>query len=112
MAWLPATSTTVEPARSDMARWAGGGIIRSSVATRYQLGLVRQAGSVIDPPRASAPHGTWESARNAACSAGTSPANDAWNFSRSRSKKPSLGGRIGGTEAPGGGSAISVLTDS
>jgi uncharacterized protein DUF1003 len=33
MEWLPASSTTVEPARSDIARWAGGGIIRSSVAT-------------------------------------------------------------------------------
>jgi hypothetical protein len=43
MAWLPSASTTVEPARSDMVRCAGGGIIRSSVATRYQLGLVRQA---------------------------------------------------------------------
>src|SRR6266540_1122089 len=112
MAWLPATSTTVEPARSDMARWAGGGIIRSSVATRYQLGLVRQAGSVIDPPRASTPQGTWESAIKAACSAGRSAANEAWNFSRSRSRKPSLGGRIGGTGAPGGGLAIRVLTDS
>jgi hypothetical protein len=62
MAWLPAASTTVEPARSDMARCAGGGFIRSSVATRYQLGLGRQAASVIDPPRASTPHGTCESA--------------------------------------------------
>jgi hypothetical protein len=25
-AWLPATSTTVEPARADISRWAGGGI--------------------------------------------------------------------------------------
>jgi hypothetical protein len=49
MAWLPLASTTVEPARSDIARWAGGGIIRSSVATRYQLGLTRHAGSVTDP---------------------------------------------------------------
>src|SRR6266478_4787906 len=112
MAWLPATSTTVDPARADIARCAGGGIIRSSVVTRYQLGLVRQAGSVIDPPRASAPHGTCESAMKAACSAGTSPANEAANFSRSKSRKPSFGGRIGGTGAPGGGLAIRVLTDS
>jgi hypothetical protein len=41
-----------------MVRWAGGGIIRSSVATRYQLGLLRQAGSVIVPLRASTPHGS------------------------------------------------------
>jgi hypothetical protein len=47
MAWLAATSTTVEPARLDMARCAGAGIILSSVATRYQLGLTRQAGLVI-----------------------------------------------------------------
>src|SRR6266705_117206 len=112
MAWLPATSVVVEPARPDMVRWACGGIIRSSVVTRYQLGLVRQAGSVIAPPRASTPHGTCESAMNAASSADTSPANDAWNFSRSRNRKPSLGGRIGGTGAPGGGLAISVFTDS
>src|SRR5215208_5006510 len=63
MEWLPTASTTVEPARSDMARCAGGGIIRSSVDTRYQLGFVRQAASVIDPPRASTPHGTCESAQ-------------------------------------------------
>src|SRR5260221_10720833 len=96
MEWLPALSTTVDPALSDIARWAGGGIIRSSVVTRYQLGFVRQAGSVIEPLRASTPHGTCESAMNAACSAGTSPANEAWNFARSRKRKPSLGGRIGG----------------
>src|SRR5258708_6133048 len=107
MEWLPALSTTVEPARSDIARWAGGGIIRSSVVTRYQLGLVRQAGSAIEPLSASTPHGTCESAMNAASSAGTSPANDAWNFSRSRKRKPSLGGRIGGARAPGGGGGLS-----
>src|SRR5438309_8726814 len=112
MEWLPAISTTVDPARWDMVHWAAGGIIRSSVVTMYQLGLVRQAGSVIDPPRASTPHGTCESAMKAACSAGTSPANEAANFWRSKSRKPSFGGRIGGTGAPGGGLAIRVLTDS
>jgi hypothetical protein len=49
---------------------------------------------------------------NAASPAGTSPANESWNFSRSKNKNPSWGGRIGGTGAPGGGSAMSVLTDS
>src|SRR5260221_4717380 len=112
MEWLPALSTTVDPALSDIARWAGGGIIRSSVVTRYQLGFVRQAGSVIEPLRASTPHGTCESAMNAACSAGTSPANEAWNFARSRKRKPSLGGRIGGAGAAGGGAAISALSHS
>src|SRR6266568_1696596 len=59
---------TVEPVRLDMKRWAGGGIILSSVATRYQLGLVFHAGSLIVPLRAPTPHGTWESAMNAAFS--------------------------------------------
>src|SRR5258705_8352228 len=112
MAWLPATSTTVEPARSDMARWAGGGIMWSSVATRYQLGFVRHAGSLTMPPSASTPHGTCESARNSACEVGRSPANEAWNLSRSRKRNPLVGGRMGGTGDPGGGSAMRVLTDS
>jgi hypothetical protein len=30
--------------------------MRSSAAIRYQLGLDRQAGSLIDPLRASTPH--------------------------------------------------------
>jgi hypothetical protein len=42
--WLPGASTTWDPARSDMARRAGSGIIRSSLATRYQPGLTRHAG--------------------------------------------------------------------
>src|SRR4051812_16764926 len=95
-----------------MERWAGGGIIRASVATRDQLGLTRHGGSVMEPPSASTPHGTCESAMNAASSALTSAANDAWNLSRSRNRKPSCGGRMGGTGAPGGGLVIRVLTDS
>src|ERR1700730_11350004 len=35
----PLTSTTVEPARLDIARWASGGISLSSIETKYQLGL-------------------------------------------------------------------------
>jgi hypothetical protein len=50
--------------------------------------------------------------QDAACSAGRSEANDPANFPRSMSRKPSRGGRIGGTAAPGGGSAIKVFTDS
>ena len=41
-----------------MGPCAGGGIIRSSVATRYQLGLARHAGSVTAPPSAPTLHGT------------------------------------------------------
>src|SRR5438309_8034753 len=94
-----------------MLRWAGGGIILSSVETRYQLGLVLQAGSVIVPASASTPHGTWELAMNVAVSTSTSAAKEKWNFAGSRNKKPSFG-RIGGTGAPGGGSLISDDTDS
>lgn len=36
--WLAATSVTDEPARADIACCAAGGIIRSSVVSRYQLG--------------------------------------------------------------------------
>src|SRR5215217_9433213 len=112
MAWLPALSTTVEPARWDMKRWAAGGIIRSSVATRYQLGFVFQAGSLTAPSSAPTPHGTCESAMNAAFSASTSAANEAANLTLSRNRKPSCGGRIGGTGAPGAGSLINEETDS
>jgi hypothetical protein len=53
------------------------------VATMYQLGLLRQAGSVTAPSSARTPHGTWESAVNAACRADRSAAKEAGNFSRS-----------------------------
>src|SRR5213596_2866685 len=82
-----------------MNRWAGGGIILSSVVTMYQLGLVFHAGSLIVPPSASTPHGTWESAMNAAFAGSTSPAKEAGNLALSRNRKPSWGGRIGGTGA-------------
>ena len=66
----------------------------------------------MGPPRASTPHGTCESAMNAARSAGRSAANEAWNLSRSRNRKPSLGGRIGGCGPSAGNPPMSVLTDS
>jgi len=78
--WLALTSTTFEPARFDMKRWASGGIIRSSVVTRYQLGFVFQAASVTVPLNASSPHGTCEAAMKAAVSGFTSPANAAGSF--------------------------------
>src|SRR5438552_18493645 len=110
--WLPLTSTTVDPARLDIARWASGGIILSSVETRYQLGFVFHAGLLIAPLRASTPHGTCESAMNSATSEVTSAANDAANSFLSRNRYPSCGGRIGGTGAPGGGFLIGAATDS
>src|SRR5579859_1236889 len=82
----------VAPILSAMARCADGGIIRSWVVTRYQLGLARQAGSVMAPAGASTPHGTCESAMNAAWPAGRSAANEAWNLSRSR-KQEAVPGR-------------------
>src|SRR4029434_5656343 len=103
---------TVAPARVDIARWASGGIILSWVETRYQLGFVFHAGSLMVPPSASTPHGTWESAMNAAASGLTSAANDAANFALSRESYPSCGARIGGTGAPGSGSLINEDTDS
>jgi hypothetical protein len=45
----------VDPARFDMERCAGGGIIRSSVDTRYQLGLLAQAGCETAPLSGEAP---------------------------------------------------------
>src|SRR2546422_11375707 len=112
MAWLPLTSTTVEPARLDMARWASGGIILSSVVTRYQLGLVLHAGSLIAPLMAPMPHGTWESAMNSAFSASTSAAKEAGDFVLSRNKKPSCGGSIGGSGGPRGGAVRSTHSHS
>src|SRR5207247_2916452 len=98
-AWLPLISTTLAPVRLDMARCASGGIILSLVATRYQLGLDRHAGSVTAPFNASRPQGTCASAMNAAPSGATSAAKAAANFALSRNRKPSCGGMIGGTGA-------------
>jgi hypothetical protein len=66
MAWLPATSLVVAPARSAVVRCnAGARSSGSAVVTKYQLGLLRQAGSVTVPLSASKPHGICESAMNA-----------------------------------------------
>src|SRR5215831_13122801 len=95
-----------------MNRCASGGIMWSSVATRYQLGLLFHDAWVTSPLSASTPHGSCDSAMNAASDGSTSAANDAANFDLSSIRKPSLGGRIGGTGAPGAGFAISFATDS
>jgi hypothetical protein len=84
----------------------------SSAATRYQIGFDFHAGSDTAPPGASIPQGTCELAMNAVVSASTSAAKDAANFDLSSIRKPSCGGRMGGTGAPGAGSLISELTDS
>src|SRR5260370_40642388 len=109
---MPGTAVTVDPARLDMKRCAGGGIILSSVVTRYQLGFVFHAGSSIEPLSAATPHGTCESAINAAFSGSTSAAKEAGHFVLSSNMYPSCGGKIGGTGASGGGSLMSEATDS
>src|SRR5882672_5026671 len=91
---------------------AGGGIILSLLATRYQLGLVFHAGSLIAPLSASSPQGTCELAMKSAFSFGTSAAKDAANLALSSNRYPSCGGRIGGTGAPGTGFLMSAATDS
>lgn len=55
LVWLPAWSAVFAPARFAIMRWAGTGIMWSSVATRYQDGLVFQAGLVTSPFKASSP---------------------------------------------------------
>jgi hypothetical protein len=49
MEWLPATSTTSDPARRDMVRWGCRGDHPVLGRDLYQLGLVRQAESVTCP---------------------------------------------------------------
>src|SRR5258706_15225267 len=94
-----------------MARCATGGIILSSVTTRYQLGFTFHAGSLIALLRAATPHGTWESAMKAAFSASTSAAKEAGNFALSRNRQPSCGDWTCGPGPPRGGSCISVSQD-
>src|SRR5438105_14431870 len=94
MAWLPLTSTTVAPARLDMARCASGGIILSSVVSRYQLGFVLHAGSMIAPRMARLPHGTGESAINAAISGATSAAQEDGTLAPPRTSTPPRDARI------------------
>ena len=84
----------------------------SSVVNKYQLGFVFQAASVTTPFTAASPHGTCEFAMNSATSGFTSAAKAATNFWRSRSRRPSCGGRIGGAGAPGGAFLIREPTDS
>lgn len=86
-------SAIVAPIRSAIVRCAGRGIMWSSLATRYQLGLDRHAGSLIVPLGAATPQGTSASAMNAARSKATSAANEAANLARSSNSKPSCGGQ-------------------
>jgi len=77
---------TVEPARLDIKTLRRRRNHLVSVATKYQLGLVFHAGSLIAPLNAATPHGTCESDINAALSASTSAANEARNFVLSRTE--------------------------
>ena len=91
--WLPGHDESLAPT---------GGQRRYKIAwrklARYELGFFFHAGSLMVPLSASTPHGTCESAMNAALSLSTSAANEAENFSLSSERNPSLGGRIGGVQ--------------
>ena len=70
-----------------------GGVVITEAGTDSKVaGLVYIAafapdrGESVASLRASTPHGTCESAMNAARSASTSAANDAWNFALSRNR--------------------------
>ena len=87
-------SATVAPARFAIRCWAAGESSGSSVATRYQLGFVLQAGRATVPSRASTPQGTWASAMNSALTLSTSAAKEAGNFALSRLRLPSPGFQV------------------
>jgi hypothetical protein len=70
------------------------------------------AGTVTSPASASTPQGTCDAAMKRAFGSPTSAANEDANFAGSSNRKPSCGGRIGGTGAPGAGFLISDATDS
>jgi len=100
MAWLPLTSTTVEPARLDMARWASGWnhLVLGGDQVPARLGPPRGfADRAANGPQA---HGTWESAINALFGVYVGRERGG-NFALSRNKKPSCGGSIGGTGRAG-----------
>ena len=80
------------------------------MVTRYQLGLVRQAGSLTTPPSAFRPHGTWvdEGGHLRAHVAGERRGE----FGLVEQQEAVYGRQVGGTGAPGGGSLISDETDS
>ena len=102
MDWLPGASVTVEPARSDMARWAGGG----SSGRRW-----RQVPARLDPSggfgdrsaeRVHAPGDLGVGHERGLPGGQVAGEGGGGNFSRSRKRKPSLGGRIGGCGALAG----------
>ena len=68
------SSTVVAPARAAIARSASGGIAWSFVATTYQDGMLRQAGTPDGVPSAEASSGRWPAAITWACDAGRSAA--------------------------------------
>ena len=109
-AWLAVTSTVVAPARCAIARWADSGIIWSSVAIRYELGLLRQTGSVTGPSMASTANGTCASAMNAASAVGRSAPNELWNPTGSWNKN--LPGADTSGDPGALGSRLNVLADS
>src|ERR1700719_2075590 len=90
--WLEFTSTVLARARFAIMRSCSGLIDRSAVATRYQVGLVFQAGEVTLWVNASVEIGTCDTAMNAALSFGTSAAKSAPKCSWSIHQLPLLSG--------------------
>src|SRR6478609_12064085 len=71
-------STVLAPARAAMARSASGGIVRSLRATRYQDGIVFQAGGPDGDTNRETAAGRWLAAISAVCRRGKSCANRSW----------------------------------
>lgn len=67
---------TSAPAYFAIACWASGGMIRSSVPTRYQDGIVRQAGSPDGSLSAPSVAARWVAATSALPSSSSPVAND------------------------------------
>lgn len=104
MECLPAASTTVGPSRSAIVRCDSGGIIRSSVVTRYQLGLCRQAACITISVR-----GDEElCARVSDDGLGGADPSLGSGLLGLADRAGALGGRLGITSVEGGGTTIST----
>src|SRR3954466_15300399 len=91
----PATSVTVEPARSYEKRWSWGAIGWSAVPNTPQDGLTRQAATEAGSSNAVVASGRCECARKVASASGTSAQKMSWKRcgSTDTSALPSGNGR-------------------
>src|SRR3954452_23224977 len=77
--WEDRTSLVFAPARSAMNRSVAGGMAWSLLATRYQDGIVFQAGPPEGSPSVAASSGRCSAAITAAVLVGMSAQNTSWN---------------------------------